>query len=256
MKIKYASLLCTLLFISSSAQAVPSQHEEKGMFGTMGDFILDFWVGGYGCANLKQENEDFVRDIAYELRLKNPDKIYIRRLGQEEIRGGVWDVLSFWITFKDQTAMAYHMVGFARCIFIDEAAFEKLSVDEKRFVVGRELMRIKEDDAVKLCVISAGLLGMGGGVSRKFLVSVVFIPYIIRMFDKSADIESAQCLNACKGALMYYNMMSRYKRVCREDMRQWVLMKAYRKIRKFITCPFTTRHPFRKKKQYMREFCM
>ncbi len=251
MKIFKAALLISLCFLANHMRALPGHPSDR--------LLAQILVGGWGCADLKPQNERFVRDMAYEMGLKNPEAIYIKRLSQHVIRDGVYErsempvqipgVTAFVTgpTFNDYTAMAVHCFGFVRSIFIDEKVFETLSLDEKRFVVGRELMRIKQDHLIKRAATATAVaMTVVGAPLLPFAA-----PYIDRSYDMSADLEAAKQLKVFNAAIAYYRGMSKYKKECSDDLRPWKLAKLKRKIGKLLGCLFTTHHPFRKKRNIL-----
>lgn len=108
-----------------------------------------------GSAHVKPEQEQFVRDLAREMNITKP--FHIRKINPANLQ-----------TFGYYNAFIAHPIV-ARCIpisnhvflYISEGFFEDLSPEEQRFLIGHELIHLREGHTqYYLLVITLGLICM------------------------------------------------------------------------------------------------
>ncbi|HJZ23591.1 MAG TPA: M48 family metallopeptidase [Candidatus Babeliales bacterium] len=168
----------------------------------------------FGVESLPDEKVSFIRGIAKELGVTQ--KFEIRKMNSHAMR-----------TFGLYNALAY----FDRYLFVSEHFFDKLDFHEQRFLIGHELMHIKQCCAYRHFSLFCGLASfnlvflistiiLGQQKNKKLallsgtinLVGLMILQPLVRaharMLEKEADLYSAKILGEVQGGISFLEKFS------------------------------------------------
>lgn len=188
--------------------------------------------------------EQLIRSLIKELEIYQIKNIRILALSRYAIHGGM-GMQFFAIDFP----------GIACMLILDEEWLSGLSNEEKKFVIGHELMHLSYYHSRKklfyafFSFISSYLVTE----SSISLLTTQFLQSLIgKACEYQADYESVKRLNCYKGAIDFFDRMEDYTYAIEEELPQWYLLIKYREYKKKIYSFFYTHHPsFQDRKKYL-----
>ena len=219
------------------------------------DFIFDCFHGCKGTQDASPDVMDFVINIMKELHIPI-DSIRIIRMSKAEIHalgqsyGGFRKLGHF-------AADSVGILAFPKYIFINEDWFHGLPEGQKRFLVGREIMRITNYHGAKKFIwqwiialplfasIGAGagyilsdgeipVIGIGAGIGLLF--NRFIFPTVLRKhYTYAADKDAARNLQCAQdGAEFCYNVQVAEDDANRE-LPQWLILRFFRSLGRIPT---------------------
>ena len=226
MDISFRSVLLSLVFAGAFGILVlPRFQFFQNKFGP---FFKAQIEAEFGHLDVSNEHQDKVCEIAKELNFNEP--FQIKRMN--------WKGLQ---TFGYYNAFAYLTPFSGNYVFISEGFFSGLSPNERRFLIGHEIMHLKLGHlrnkiiliwALILLILLLSLFLFNPFINKKivkndkvfkaaklgiktaFLLLLFFIANLLnlaysRYIEKEADLESVKILNSGSGA---FEVFDRWKR--------------------------------------------
>lgn len=235
-------------------------------------FIDDIMGQTLGCAQVSEETEKQIRAIA--AKIVDPDqKLLIRRLSYQIIHSNMAMHPSL---FSQHENTVVFTPSICPCLYVNEDAFNALNDTEKEFVIVKEIMRFVLHHSNTLntnigfsflslvpCVIGT-LANLNNRISQARQISYIGMAYItpfiylflsqnylLRNLDKEAERVAVAELKTNEGALSYYKKLQAYKKKCKLDLPP--NQRSRWKLTKLLSYPFTWRHTYNHKIQYLSE---
>jgi hypothetical protein len=226
-----SSVIFSVIVLSSSVMY--AQEQKRAGFG---ERLFDIFAGGVylGGQEASPDVQEYVRAMLKEAHVPYADSVRIRRLAKRkllQIIPGV-SLIKFFLSIPGlflyreyQKVTSCDVLFLPKYIYVNESFFRKLPENQRRFLVGREIMHLKyrlnvwQDVMFILVLLISKLFELNKSVAQPVDSAEVSVPtqvptwlkwFVLRvnikkLLEISSDFIAARKFNTAQGGIDFIN---------------------------------------------------